>query len=51
MAQIAAGKGRSPERFMLARRKARPDAIWHSNKPARAAQKGKTAEKAVLKRS
>lgn len=34
--QIADGKGRAPEPFMTAKRvAAKPDAIWHSNKPRR----------------
>ncbi|HUA34978.1 MAG TPA: DNA ligase D [Candidatus Binataceae bacterium] len=33
MAQIAEGKGRGPEPFMLTRKKAAaPDAVWHSNR-------------------
>jgi bifunctional non-homologous end joining protein LigD len=33
MAQIAAGRGKSPKPFMLApQRRARPDAVWRSNK-------------------
>lgn len=32
MAEIAAGKGRAPKPFMLARGKTRADAVWHSNR-------------------
>jgi bifunctional non-homologous end joining protein LigD len=32
MEEIAAGKGRGPTPFMLARRKVKPNAIWNSNK-------------------
>lgn len=32
MEEIAAGKGRGPTPFMLARRKIKPNAIWNSNK-------------------
>ncbi len=44
MAQIAAGKGRSPAPFMLATKAGKPDAIWQSNrneKPTKP-QKGST---------
>lgn len=34
MAQISEGKGAGPRAFMLSKRKAaKPDAVWHSNKP------------------
>lgn len=43
MAQIAAGRGKGPEPFMLKRNSAgKPDAVWHSN---RADDVGETAEK------
>jgi bifunctional non-homologous end joining protein LigD len=52
MAQIAAGKGAAPKPFMLAaNRKARPDAVWNSNrsvtkkKPAARAGKAAAAKK------
>ncbi|MDI1266621.1 MAG: DNA ligase D [bacterium] len=32
MAEIAAGKGKAPKPFMLAKGKTRADAIWHSNR-------------------
>lgn len=36
MEQIADGKGQGPDAFMMAKRTAaKPDAIWHSNKPRR----------------
>jgi bifunctional non-homologous end joining protein LigD len=36
MKQIADGKGQGPDAFMMAKGKAaKPDAIWHSNKPRR----------------
>jgi bifunctional non-homologous end joining protein LigD len=51
MAQIAAGKGKGPARFMLSRSKtAKPDAVWHS-RPARKVSTRKAAAKAALKRS
>lgn len=50
MAQIAEGKGRAPKPFMLAKngkngRKAKADAVWHSNRGTAAAAraKGKTS--------
>ncbi|MEO8317077.1 MAG: DNA ligase D [Bradyrhizobium sp.] len=46
MAEIAAGKGRAPKPFMLAKGgKGKADAVWHSNRgeAAEARTKGKTA--------
>ncbi|MFB9266391.1 DNA ligase D [Bradyrhizobium erythrophlei] len=44
MAEIAAGKGRAPKPFMLARGsgKARADAVWHSNRGEAAGARAKT---------
>lgn len=52
MAEIAAGKGRAPKPFMLAkgngRAKTRADAVWHSNRGA-AAEARATAQKVAPK--
>ncbi|KWV59230.1 ATP-dependent DNA ligase [Bradyrhizobium macuxiense] len=44
MAQIAAGKGRAPKPFMLARgnSKAKADAVWHSNRGEAAEARART---------
>ncbi|MFX7197939.1 hypothetical protein ABTI40_19050, partial [Acinetobacter baumannii] len=42
MEQIAAGKGRAPKPFMLAKGKIKADATWDSNRGSAAAARAKT---------